>query len=126
MEAWLKFRAEGVTIGIGLSIGRLVFSALNKVEWIFAIAILIEILLSNERWFSSKFIAYFIPFLILILQTFVLLPQLDARALLHIQQAVVPASNLHFYYVGMEVIKVISLSLFGILLFQTPSSTYHI
>ena len=32
MEAWLKFQAEGVTQIIGLSIGRLVFNALNKVE----------------------------------------------------------------------------------------------
>jgi len=35
MEAWLKFQAEGVTQAIGLSIGRLVFGALNKVEWFF-------------------------------------------------------------------------------------------
>ena len=32
MEAWLKFRAPGVTLPVGLSIGRLIFSALNKVE----------------------------------------------------------------------------------------------
>ena len=44
MEAWLKFRAPGVTIPLGLGIGRLVFNALNKVEWIFATAILGNIL----------------------------------------------------------------------------------
>lgn len=37
MEAWLKFRAPGITLPLGLGIGRLVFAALNKVEWILAI-----------------------------------------------------------------------------------------
>ena len=35
MESWLKFRAEGVTLPIGLSIGRKVFKALNRMEWVF-------------------------------------------------------------------------------------------
>lgn len=39
MEAWLKFRAEGVTLPIGLGIGRLVFQALNRVEWVLAAAV---------------------------------------------------------------------------------------
>lgn len=30
MESWLKFRAPGVTLRIGLNIGKLVFNALNK------------------------------------------------------------------------------------------------
>src|SRR5690606_25200135 len=44
MEAWLKFQAHGVTLPIGLGIGRLVFHALNKVEWVLAIAILVDVL----------------------------------------------------------------------------------
>lgn len=32
MEAWIKFRAPGMTLQIGLGIGRLVFNALNKIE----------------------------------------------------------------------------------------------
>ncbi len=40
MEAWLKFRAPGVTVPIGLGIGKLVFGALNRVEWVFALVIL--------------------------------------------------------------------------------------
>ena len=31
MEAWLKFRAPGISVPLGLGIGRLVFNALNKV-----------------------------------------------------------------------------------------------
>lgn len=37
MEAWVKFRAPGVTLPLGLGIGSLVFKALNKAEWVFAI-----------------------------------------------------------------------------------------
>lgn len=41
LEAWLKFRAPGVTVPIGLGVGRLVFAALNKLEWALAIASLV-------------------------------------------------------------------------------------
>lgn len=118
MEAWLKFRAPGVTMPIGLGIGRLVFNALNKVEWIFAIAIIVNLLLSKETVFTLGNLAFFLPFLILSIQTLFLLPALDARAELYIQQKPTPPSSLHLYYVGAEVIKVISLFIFSIKLFK--------
>ena len=40
---------------------------------------------------------------------------------LHIQGQFVPPSNLHFYYVGMELVKVVGLSLFGITLFKNTT-----
>jgi uncharacterized membrane protein (DUF485 family) len=43
MEAWLKFRAPGITVPLGLGIGRLVFNALNKVELVFALIVIINI-----------------------------------------------------------------------------------
>ncbi len=43
LEAPLKFRAPNVTLQIGLSIGRLVFRALNAVEVMIAIVILAAI-----------------------------------------------------------------------------------
>ena len=39
VEAPLKFRAPGVTLRIGLGIGRLVFRALNACEFVFAVVI---------------------------------------------------------------------------------------
>lgn len=118
MEAWLKFRAPGISVPLGLGIGRLVFNALNNVEWIFSIAILITILFPYGYKLSFLGITYFIPLVLLILQTIWLLPALDIRAELHIQGAIVPPSNLHFYYVGMEVIKVSCLAIFGTSLFK--------
>jgi hypothetical protein len=44
LEAPLKFRAHGVTIPIGLGIGRLVFRALNLVEAAFAAAVVAAVI----------------------------------------------------------------------------------
>lgn len=120
MEAWLKFRAPGVTIPIGLGIGRLVFSALNKVEWFFAIVIVINLLLTKTSLISTQHLLYFIPVILLLLQTIWLLPKLDARAELYIQGQTVSTSYLHFYFVGIEIVKVACLSIFGIALFTKP------
>lgn len=118
MEAWLKFRAPGVTMPIGLGIGRLVFSALNKAEWVFGIATIINLLLSKEPVFVLGNFAFFLPLFLLTIQTVFLLPALDARAELCIQQKPTPSSNLHLYYVGAEVIKITSLFIFSIKLFK--------
>lgn len=114
MEAWLKFRAPGVTLSLGLGIGRLVFNALNKAEWVFAFLVLANFIFDKASVFSPKNIFYFIPILLLVFQTIWLLPALDARAELHIQRQELASSNLHFYYVGMEIIKVVCLFIFGV------------
>jgi len=118
MEAWLKFRAPGVTMPIGLGIGRVVFSALNKAEWVFAVAIIFNLWMTNERLLSPWNFTFFLPLLLLSMQTLYLLPALDQRAELHIQQKAVSPSYLHFYYVVMEIVKVISLFVFSIKLFK--------
>ncbi len=114
MEAWLKFHAPGITLPLGLGIGRLVFNALNKVEWILALAILLSLLFSGEKNMRLLNLLFLIPVLLVILQTVWLLPALDARAELHMKGMRVPSSNLHFYYVGSETIKVVCLFIFGI------------
>jgi hypothetical protein len=119
MEAWLKFRAPGITVPLGLGIGRLVFNALNKVEWIFVFSIIVSLLFSKAQLVSLQNLLCLIPLLLLIAQTVWALPALDARAELHIQGQTVPPSNLHFYYVAMELVKVICLTIFGITLFNT-------
>lgn len=118
MEAWLKFRAPGVTLELGLGIGKLVFYALNKMEWLFAILIISNLLFSKQLILFNN-IVLFIPILILVIQTLWLLPILDARSEMYIRGEVLKPSNYHFYFVGMEIIKVISLVVFSfILLFK--------
>ena len=120
MEAWLKFSAPGVTIPIGLGIGRLVFSALNKVEWLFSIVIFINLVVAKTNLVRLSNLLYFIPILILLVQTFWLLPALDARAEIYIQGQIPPASTLHYYFVAVEIIKVACLAIFGTKLFTKP------
>lgn len=117
MEAWLKFRAPGVTLPVGLGIGRLVFSTLNKVEWVLAVSSAILILLGGNFQHKTA-VLLLIPLLILMVQSVWLLPAMDHRAELYISGAEVPASNLHFYYIGGEILKIISLLIFGIKLFN--------
>ncbi len=118
MEAWLKFRAPGVTIPIGLGIGRLVFGALNIMEWVFALAVISNLFYTKTKIVTTQNTLYFIALLMLIMETIWALPALDARAELYIQGQEIPSSNLHFYYVGMEIIKVACLTIFGIKLFN--------
>lgn len=121
MEAWLKFRAPGITVPLGLGIGRLIFNALNKVELVFALVVIINIFWNSSDILKWKNLAFAIPLTLLFIQTFWLLPALDARAELHIQGQFVPSSNIHFYYVGMELVKVVGLSIFGITLLKNTT-----
>jgi hypothetical protein len=114
MEAWLKFQAEGVTQVIGLSIGRLVFGALNKVELFFMAVLLISAF--KLRWFkrNKTLRNILIALLVLLLaQTFYLLPALDQRAVMIINGSVPSASYFHFYHVFFELSKVILLGIFS-------------
>lgn len=108
MEAWLKFKALGVTREIGLAIGRLVFSALNKVEIFLAIVLLLA-LVKLPKAPISKNIGLYAACPILLLQTVYLLPQLDERADQIINCVEVGPSYLHFVYVLLECIKVLGL-----------------
>lgn len=118
MEAWLKFRAPGINLPLGLGIGRLVFSALNKVEWVLAIAVIVNYMFENGRSFHWNYLLFLIVLLILLIQTFYALPALDARAEAYIKHQLPASSHLHFYYVAMEVVKVCCLVFFGIKLFK--------
>ncbi|MGO1669583.1 MAG: hypothetical protein ACTHYC_01995 [Sphingobacterium sp.] len=120
MEAWIKFQAPGVTLPVGLGIGRLVFAALNKVEWVLLFISGIGILPFKNTGSTVK-VLWLVPAILVLLQTVWMLPLLDARAELHITGEAVAQSNMHFYYVATEVIKVSSLAAMGILLLRRLS-----
>lgn len=112
MEAWLKFKAPGIDIPLGLGIGRLVFNALNKVEWVCFILILMQLFVYHRFATPNQWISTGILLIILLVQTFWLLPILDSRAELIINHQPLPPSNFHFYYVSLEIVKVAVLLLF--------------
>lgn len=114
MEAWLKFRAPGITLPLGLGIGSLVFKALNLMEWLFALLIAARFILNRRRERRSSAIQYGVILLLLLIQTLWLLPALDARIPLYQQGLEVPSSPLHLYYVVAELFKVTLLFIVGI------------
>lgn len=113
LEAPLKFTAPNITTELGLGIGRIVFHALNKIEWIFEFTLLISLFyVKRERIY---FLLSFLITAILVYQTFLLLPQLDVRAELLLNGNRLPASYHHWLYILLELIKLLSLLTFGII-----------
>lgn len=113
MEAWLKFRVKGVTPAVGLSIGKKVFTALNLMEWMFLL--LYAALFLSVRNYGLEVLTYLFVFIVLILviQTFFLLPRLNKRVDSIVQGISIEKSLLHVYYVSLELIKVILLTILG-------------
>lgn len=119
MEAWLKFRAPGLTLPVGLSVGKLIFTGLNRVEWIFALLIGVCLVLGKRMGLKSKNILFYLALIILALHTAWLLPALNSRADIIISGKQAGSSLLHVYYVGFELIKLSFLAIFGIRLLKT-------
>ncbi len=114
MESWLKFRAPNLSMPLGLSIGKLVFSALNKVEWAFVIIISVSLFFYANEIESMLVVFFLIIILIVIVQTAWLLPALNKRAKAIISgKKILPSSNLHYYYVSLEFVKLLLLIFFG-------------
>ena len=114
LEAPLKFRAPGVTLQIGLGIGRLVFRALNAVEVGFAIAILSTSIASPPP--AGVIAASVAAFVVLALQITAVRPRLTRRSDQVLAGLNAPRSRGHYVYVGLEAIKVLALAAAGILL----------
>lgn len=113
MEAWIKFQVVELSLPVGLKIGKLVFHALNKVEWALALIILVQMYRTAGKIIKWNNLYLLIAVSLLALQTLVLLPILDVRANAIIENQTVRESHAHIYYVGMEIVKVVALFIFG-------------
>lgn len=119
MESWLKFRAPGMTLQLGLGVGRIIFSALNKVEWFLALTVIVTFSLSERsELFTTRAIGFHISLLILIIQSIWILPTLIDRAELYSYIENIPHSNTHSQFVIAEVVKLISLIIFSLSIFR--------
>jgi hypothetical protein len=114
LEAPLKFRAQGVTLQIGLSIGRLVFRALNTVEVVLAVVILVSTVATPPTAGAEAALA--VAFAALALQIGAVRPRLNRRSDQVLAGLDAPRSRGHYVYIGLEVIKVLALAAGGILL----------
>ncbi len=116
LEAPLKFRAPGVTIPLGLGIGRLVFRALNAIETVFAVVLLVLAVVDTPE--AGATTALGIAVAVLVVQLAAIRPELTRRsdAVLASGDAEENRSHAHLWYVGAELVKVVALLVGGILL----------
>jgi hypothetical protein len=113
MEAPLKFQAPGITLPLGLGIGRLIFFTLNKVEIVLTLWMLVSLLMLRPRRRSTVYL-FAAAVGILVLETAWLLPVLEARAEVVISGTAAPYSYTHIFYIVFDAVKVILLFALGV------------
>lgn len=113
LEAPVKFRAPGVSVRIGLGIGRLVFRALNTVEVVLALVLVGCVVLDPPP--ARVVVPVVVTVAVLVVQLAAVRPRLARRADAVIAGADVPRSRGHHAYVALEIIKVAALAVGGIL-----------
>ncbi|PJJ74706.1 hypothetical protein BXY57_0268 [Thermoflavifilum aggregans] len=116
MEAWLKFRAPGVTKAVGLSIGKRVFTALNRTEWVCAVILTAGVLLLPDRLHLMTAVCFAGAVFILLIQTIFWLPVLKIQADALIEGKNYSGKSIHINYLIGEIIKIIALFTAAILL----------
>ena len=119
LEAPLKFRAPGVTVRIGLGIGRLVFRGLNIAEAILATVLLVSAAAAAQLPPARVIAAGATAITVLLVQLAVVRPRLSRRSDRVLAGEDVPRSHAHYAYVGLELVKVAALLATGIFLLAT-------
>ncbi|PQP17264.1 hypothetical protein [Rhodococcus opacus] len=114
LEAPLKFRAPDVTLRIGLGIGRLVFRALNIVESMLAVVLVIAVVLGEPP--TRIVVAVVGVVAILSVQLAAVRPRLTRRSDRVLSGEEAPRSHAHYAYIALEVAKVGALVVTGVLL----------
>lgn len=111
IEAPVKFQAPGVTVEIGVAIGRLVFRVLNACEVLLLLAIAVALIL---RPAAVAAVVLAIVIAVLLAGCLALRVAMDRRVLGGAVANEMPRTNLHFGYIGVEVAKVAVLIAFGV------------
>ncbi|GAA4118498.1 hypothetical protein [Enteractinococcus coprophilus] len=134
IEAPLKFTAPGITIPLGLGIGRRVFLAMNITEVLLGILLLIALI---SMWrdhrhqelpnFHKMQLYSFVALALLLIKTAVIRPLLAAHTDRVLAGTFEGGSTAHYYYIGVEAVLVIVLLLLMVavvrgLLPPSPSS----
>ncbi|WP_158888169.1 hypothetical protein [Amycolatopsis anabasis] len=116
LEAPLKFRAPGVTIPLGLGVGRLVFRALNAVELVWALVVVLAAALGALPMAGSVLTGVVVA--VLIVQFVAVRPLLTRRSDRVLAGEDAPRSRAHYAYVVLEVVKVGVLIALGVILLR--------
>jgi hypothetical protein len=114
LETPLKFRAPGITVPLGLGIGRLVFRALNGLELLLALAVVVGLTTARPGPSGATWLLLATLLAVLLTQVTVVRPRLDRRAAAVIAGEELPASRLHLGYIAGEVVKLLALPALGV------------
>jgi hypothetical protein len=112
LEAPLKFRAPGITLQLGLGIGRLVFRALNAAE-VVAVSVLLVVVATGPLPVPVV-TATGVVGAVLLLQLLAVRPRLTRRSAAVLAGATAPRSRAHHAYVALEVVKIAGLTALGV------------
>ena len=112
IETPLKFRAPGVTLQIGLGVGRLVFRALNACE--LGLAAVVAACFAITPPPTVVAVAAAVAVITLLAQVLVVRPRLVRRSDAVLAGGDGPRSHAHWAYVGLEMVKVIALLVAGV------------
>ena len=113
LEAPLKFRAPGVTLRLGLGIGRLVFAVLNRVEVVLLLVVAGGLVIAGTRPALVVGPAVLLAVL-LAAQLGLVRPVLNRRSDRVLAGEEVPRSRAHVWYIVLEAVKVLALVLLGV------------
>lgn len=102
-----KFLAPSLPLTVALDVGRHTFAVFNKVEWLFCATMVAGLMLGTRTAFNVAGVA--VAVLVVILETFWLLPTLDQRVGMIIAGQQPPPSSLHTVYIVLEFAKLVAL-----------------
>jgi len=115
IEAPLKFQAPGITIPLGLGIGRLVFTTLNILEAVLAVALIAVSLWPKAVRITGQLRAIlWIIIAILVVKIAVVRPPLNARTDLVLGGAEPGESPWHYIYIVLDVALLVLLIVFTV------------
>ena len=104
LEAPIKFRAPGVTLPVGLAIGRLVFKALNGVEIVLLLVLSVSCYVVRPEPPALILLASVAA--VLVIQVVVVRPPLSKRTDRVLAGEILPRSTMHRVYIALELAKV--------------------
>ena len=123
LEAPIKFRAPGVSLAIGLGIGRKVFTALNAVELVLTLVLAASCIVAKPDTPALTF--FVLAAMVLIVQVAAIRPLLGIRSDRILAGEDLPRSKIHLVYIAFELVKVVLLVSVIISLFALLSACLH-
>ena len=108
LEAPLKFSAPGITTELGLGIGRIMFTALGIAGWIL-LAVMVLASLARPRLDRVGWVLLGGMALMLVLETLVIRPFLNARSDMVVAGGDPGESILHYAYIAAEGVLIVLL-----------------